>query len=457
MNMRNIKRALISSALALLICVTTLIGSTFAWFTDGVTSGNNKIIAGNLDIALYKTEVNMDGIVTGNPVKETEITDSSAPLFDQSIVWEPGYEAVANLKLENKGNLAIEWNAVIRPIGEIGELAEVINVYVIKGEMINEANGRDYYADKLTFVGTLEDVLAGSAILNGVMKNSGDVEFFSILLKMQEEAGNAYQLKEAGEFDITILATQYTYESDSFDDQYDKNASIDDAVLIHGGTINVEEDIEEEVVVGKDAQVTLNLNNKVLKNTLTNNGDVNVNGGEINVNGSNALYNEGSAQLKDVTLKMAGSTGYIANSRTNGSITIYENVTATSSGGGLNLWQGEAVFKSGTITTNSTSTSARHIFYVAEGAKLTIEDGEFFFNPTNLTRKGSYICAQVNATVIVNGGIFHKPSTRTAPIQAIDGSSVVIYGGTFQFDPSAFVADGHVAVESNGWWTVSAQ
>ena len=88
---------------------------------------------------------------------------------------------------------------------------------------------------------------------------------------------------------------------------------------------------------------------------------------------------------------------------------------------------------------------------------LTIEDGEFTLNPTNRTRKGSYICAQANATVIVNGGIFHLPSTRTAPIQAIDGATVLIYGGTFQFDPSAFVAEGYQAIESNGWWTVSAK
>lgn len=156
-------------------------------------------------------------------------------------------------------------------------------------------------------------------------------------------------------------------------------------------------------------------------------------------------------------MKMSGGSGYISNSRTDDSVTVFENVNVTSSGGGVNVWEGEAIFKSGSITTNSTSTSARHMFYAAAGAKLTIEDGDFIFNPTNLTRKGSYICAEENATVIVNGGTFHKPSTRTAPIQAVNGATVVIYGGTFQFDPSAFVAPGYVAVESNGWWTVSAQ
>ena len=35
---KSTKRALLTSALALLVCVSMLVGSTFAWFTDHVTS-----------------------------------------------------------------------------------------------------------------------------------------------------------------------------------------------------------------------------------------------------------------------------------------------------------------------------------------------------------------------------------------------------------------------------------
>ena len=44
------KKALFMSMLSMLLCVAMLIGSTFAWFTDSVTSGRNKITAGNLDV-----------------------------------------------------------------------------------------------------------------------------------------------------------------------------------------------------------------------------------------------------------------------------------------------------------------------------------------------------------------------------------------------------------------------
>ena len=58
---KSTKRALISSALALLMCVTMLVGATFAWFTDTASTGVNKIQAGNLDLEVqYRTTANGD-------------------------------------------------------------------------------------------------------------------------------------------------------------------------------------------------------------------------------------------------------------------------------------------------------------------------------------------------------------------------------------------------------------
>ena len=57
-NSKSTKRALVSSALAILMCVAMLIGTTFAWFTDTASTGVNKIQAGNLDI---EVEYTLDG------------------------------------------------------------------------------------------------------------------------------------------------------------------------------------------------------------------------------------------------------------------------------------------------------------------------------------------------------------------------------------------------------------
>ena len=210
------KRSLLLCALSLLMCVSMLVGSTFAWFTDEVTSVGNKISAGTLDISLYQ----IDGGV------ETEITNSSAPIFSENILWEPGYEAVVNLKLVNNGTLALKWRAILRSTETKGELADVIDVYLLKnGEIIDTENGRDYYTGSMEKVGTLSEVLTGAAVISGEMTETGATASFSLLLKMQETAGNEYQNKTAGAFDISVVATQLTYEKDSFDDQYDKGSS----------------------------------------------------------------------------------------------------------------------------------------------------------------------------------------------------------------------------------------
>ena len=49
---KSTKWALVSSALAIIMCVAMLIGATFAWFTDTASTGGNKIQAGNLDVEL---------------------------------------------------------------------------------------------------------------------------------------------------------------------------------------------------------------------------------------------------------------------------------------------------------------------------------------------------------------------------------------------------------------------
>ena len=55
-SIKSTKRALITSALAILMCAAMLIGTTFAWFTDTASTAVNKIQAGNLDVALEMQE-----------------------------------------------------------------------------------------------------------------------------------------------------------------------------------------------------------------------------------------------------------------------------------------------------------------------------------------------------------------------------------------------------------------
>ena len=191
-NGKSLKRALLSSAFSLIICVAMLIGTTFAWFTDTASTAVNKIQAGNLDVALEMYE-------NGNWVSaEGKTLDFKKAAEDEEILWEPGcrYE-LPELRVVNKGNLALKYKIQITGIQGDAKLNEVID-WEITGTDVSE----DGYAH-LTANASKEIKIKGV---------------------MQTTAGNEYQGLSIDGIGITVVATQYTYEYDSNSNTYDENA-----------------------------------------------------------------------------------------------------------------------------------------------------------------------------------------------------------------------------------------
>ena len=218
MSKKSNKKALWLSALAMFACVAMLIGSTFAWFTDSVTSAGNKIQAGTLQIDLE--------LLDKESGEFHSIKNDTTPLFNYNL-WEPGYTEAVVLKLENEGSLALKWVAQFVSEYELTALADVIDVYVLKsateiGYPTNrDLAGYDKVGTVAEFVNTIEETT------NGTLEAKESV-YMGIALKMQESAGNEYQgmplCENNGGFDIKIFATQYTFEVDSFGNDYDAGA-----------------------------------------------------------------------------------------------------------------------------------------------------------------------------------------------------------------------------------------
>ena len=208
---KSTKRALLMSALALLMCVSMLIGSTFAWFTDSVTSSGNIIKSGTLDVTMEWK----DATATGAQQTYKDASEGAIFNYDK---WEPGYVEAKNIKISNVGTLALKYNLNIAANGEVSELADVIDVYFAEGEY----NLASREMTELTKVGTLSDILDGMpANMAGDLKaNTADT--VTIALKMQETAGNEYQGLSIGtDFKVVLMATQDNVEKDSFDENYD--------------------------------------------------------------------------------------------------------------------------------------------------------------------------------------------------------------------------------------------
>ena len=215
MKINTTKRSLLTSVIALTLCFAMLLGTTFAWFTDSVTSTGNKIQSGTLkiDLEVLDQKTNL----------WASVKEDKDPIFTYDN-WEPGYTEVKVLKVENEGTLHLKWKAQLTSANPLSELAKVIDVYVCPSPTeISYPAGRDLTGYTLVgtldnFINTIEETTYGTLAPKG---EAGDVAYLGIAFKMQESAGNDYQELALGEFDIIIAATQLDAEEDSFGSDYD--------------------------------------------------------------------------------------------------------------------------------------------------------------------------------------------------------------------------------------------
>lgn len=229
-----------------------------------------------------------------------------------------------------------------------------------------------------------------------------------------------------------------------------------DYVLDNGGKLFVEENIStEQITVGENTSVEVDLQGNTLSGIVENNGTMNVSDGELE---GTYIQNNGDATFTNVKMAAGDANNYGAINKA-GATTEYNNVNIVSAGGGIGVTGGsKVVFNSGSVYVDSISTSGRYVIYTEDaGSEIVINDGTFSWN-TAKNNKRAYIYAAAGTTVIVNGGNFGPASTRSGYTTGILGEgTVIIKGGTFGFDPSEWVAEGYEAVKDDSTWTVSAK
>ena len=218
------RRALLTSVMALVMCLVMLVGTTFAWFTDSVTSGVNTIKSGNLDMEVtYKT-------AKGGEQATGTLTDQTK-LFDDNALWEPGHVEYAVLTVKNAGSLALKYKLGINVAGETtstnvaGETFKLSSY--LKYAVIDEdqsALNRDALVEKAGAGSALADYTSvDTPLLPDASKT------VTVAIWMPTTVGNEANHKtgEAAptiQLGVSLVATQYEHESDSFGKDYDKNA-----------------------------------------------------------------------------------------------------------------------------------------------------------------------------------------------------------------------------------------
>ena len=422
MTKTNSKKALISSAFALVLSAAMLIGTTFAWFTDTASTAVNKIQSGNLKV----------GFQYWNGEKYVDAKD--ATLFSEETLWEPGHTEVVYLKVINQGNLALKYrlNTINTFEYQYAKNSDGNQILLSKYLKIGIADGKNAAEGVYE---TREEAIAAAAdnlvsydsctkdnTLLPATTDSESADYFAFVVYMPTDVGNEanWDKNVRGSygapwirFNLALNATQASYENDSFDNKYDEGVPYPLAGVDANGTGNViYDELEKQnpsILLGADAARSFGW---FVRYATT----INLNGHSMTTNGYQSVI--------DVTA--------------NGNLVITGNGTLDASGGRDSV----------------TAVTVDH------GGKLTIENGTF------IGKEGNSCIYNAGGTVEIKGGTFKGDPQWTLNCQDGSGSVITVNGGTFyKFDPSnanvgageIVVPDSFKVVQNGDWYTVVAK
>ena len=451
---KSTKRALLTSALALLMCVTMLVGATFAWFTDTASTGVNKIQAGNLNIELQMKD-NNGNWVNAEGKTLPFLVNGKIPAEGTQILWEPGCTYyVPEVRVVNKGNLAVKFEYVNELLGVTGKLAEVLEP-VFKTPV--DTNGEDINIEP------------------EVLKPGEASPAWSFGYHMLETAGNEYQNATATGMCLTVVATQATYEKDSIDDQYDKDAEY--PILVTTG------DELQAIVSNATAPVNIVLTNSITTNNFVIPADKDVtldlNGRTVTNAGSHTILNKGHLTLTDSS---ADKSGQIISLKSNtaalrngdNAVCVVEGGTISRDGANGNTWHvvenfgkmtfngGKVVLKNGNgfAITNGWNyfdpgASTTHAVMEINALELDTDSsgikncryGDLTVNDVTVTSTGYWALSNdYLGTVVINGGTLTSNSFKAVS----NGAAMTVNGGTFDGTQGFFVQSYATSTVLNG-------
>lgn len=246
------KKALFISTCALLFSMLMMAGSTFAWFTDSVSSGTNTITTGKLDVQLLHQNQHVDS--------SEKVTQSTLLFTDKdgkAINWEPGAAAYENFTVKNNGNLALNYRMALdlnnanTIAGTDKSLKDVLKVKIVKGGVSASDVKEDALKNATNFAAVTDGQInipaaAGDAREQKLAKDAKSATYGVILYWQPDpERDYKYNLTNYSNKDsnnkekdltsdgndhlsidlgISLAATQAIEESDSAGNTYDQGA-----------------------------------------------------------------------------------------------------------------------------------------------------------------------------------------------------------------------------------------
>ena len=474
-NQKATKRALLTSVMALVMCVVMLVGTTFAWFTDTASTGVNKIQAGNLDIELaYK---NAETVKNSSTDTKFEPVTKETNVFMKDALWEPGHVEYVVLKISNAGSLALKYKLGINIANEVGstnvldnlfKLSDYIRFAVIDGD--ESDLGRDALVAKAG-AGTVLN--AGYTKEDHLLAGTTDNEkVVTLVVWMPTDVGNDANHKTevtapSIDLGISVAATQYNYESDSIGPDYDKFADYPEVqpvttleqlqeVLtsddINGKTIKLYDNLDNVTNLRiSDKDIALDLNGKSMKTE------------HLQVNGSRIVIKDTS---KDGSGKIETTDSYAVVQAENSDVTIESGkfISRYNKDGGygyapvISVRNSELTINGGYFENTNDVGSYNYLikapsYNTNEKTTITINGGEFVSH-----RNYGYIVtgdSDANVEVVINGGTFITEGNNSY-LTNVKGN-VVVNDCTFTAGNSVVfnIPKGYTATVKGGTFSVN--
>ena len=388
------KKALLISTCALLCSMLMMAGSTFAWFTDSVSSGTNTITTGKLDVQLLHTN---------QKVTEAKEVQQNTLLFTDekgnSIDWEPGAVAYENFTVKNTGDLALNYRLAL----------DLNNANTIAG---TKRSLKDVLKVKVL------DHAVGATDLSEEALKTGFQQVTSDQLSIPVAAYNNDSNKSVQKLTVGSTSTTYgviIYWQPNAETDYNYNLANYSDTEKDGKTIDKTSDGNDHLTI--DLGISLGATQASEESDSTGNDY-----------DREATYPAASASEFTSALKKAKSgdtielTGSIS---LNEPITVNENVTIKSVGGAV--LSGKAL-------------------EIGSNNNVTLQ-GITFKSPRTAENKGISLKATgYNGKLIIDKCTFEEPQWSSIDISAKASASITIKNCTFNV-PEASVSAGHKYVE----------
>lgn len=261
--------AFLASFLSLILCLTALMGSTYAWFTTSASTGVDTIQSGTLSVSLEYAK---------QPESSTELTWSSATsstdMFSGAL-WEPGHTEIVYLEIMNTGDFALKYNLYLNykdtakgtnaagneialssylKYGLISLGGDTCTVYTDSSSAISKVSNPSYIS-----------AISGSQASDITLNKNGDKTYYALVVWMPDDE-NSKNVNYIGDtapeiaLSINAQAKQNTVEYDSFSNDYDTSAEynkLPESMVINRGVISTAFTSHLGSPSGTEQQITL--------------------------------------------------------------------------------------------------------------------------------------------------------------------------------------------------------